>query len=108
MAVSVRYIVTDVDAAITILHRYAQLHGRHAAGARLMAHTQDRQRGMADMQTAEQSAALAADAQRLEDVRVNLQQVLNCLVGRKGPEYRRSASDPCSVPASCGSCPRVR
>jgi len=51
---------------------------------------------MADMQTAEQSAALSADAQRLEDVRVNLRQVLNCLVGRQGPEYRRSAGDACS------------
>jgi hypothetical protein len=57
---------------------------------------QDAQRGMAEMRIAEKYAALAADAQRMEDVRDKLQQTLNCLVGRQGSEYRRSAGDPCS------------
>jgi hypothetical protein len=51
---------------------------------------------MADMRTAEKFASLAADARRLPDVRANLQQALNCLEGSQGPDYRRSAADPCS------------
>jgi hypothetical protein len=62
----------------------------------ILAHAQDGQRGMAEMRMAEKCAALAADAQRLEDIRANLQQALNCLEGRQGPDYRRSAGDPCS------------
>jgi hypothetical protein len=60
------------------------------------ARAQDEQRGMADMRIAEQYSAHAADAQRLEDVRANLRQALNCLEGAQGPDYRRSAGDPCS------------
>jgi hypothetical protein len=50
---------------------------------------------MRDMRTAEQYAALAADARSLEDARAKLQQALNCLEGPQGAEYRRSAGGPC-------------
>jgi hypothetical protein len=53
------------------------------------------ERGMKDMRTAEQYAALAAGAHNLEDARAKLQQALNCLEGPQGAEYRRSAGDPC-------------
>lgn len=61
----------------------------------ILAQAQREPRGMADMRIAERYAALAANAQRLEDIRVNLQQTLNCLEGPQGPDYRRSAGDPC-------------
>lgn len=51
---------------------------------------------MADMRIAEKFATLAADARRLDDIRINLQKALNCLEGPQGPEYRRSAGEPCS------------
>lgn len=60
----------------------------------VVAGAQDR-RGIKDMRTAEQYAALAAGARNLEDARTNLQQALNCLEGPQGAEYRRSAGDPC-------------
>ena len=53
------------------------------------------QPGMSHMRIAERYAALAADARRLEDIKANLQQALNCLEGQRGPDYRRSAGDPC-------------
>jgi hypothetical protein len=62
----------------------------------VLAYAQDGQRGMAEMRTAERFAALAADAQQLEEVRANLQQALNCLEGSQGSDFRRSAGDPCS------------
>lgn len=62
----------------------------------ILAYAQEEQRGMSDMRIAERFAASAADARRLEEVRVNLQQALNCLEGSQGPDYRRSAGEPCS------------
>lgn len=53
----------------------------------IIALAQEKQRGMAEMRTDERFAALAADAQRLEEVRANLQQALNCL---EGSQPRRS------------------
>jgi hypothetical protein len=50
----------------------------------------------ADIRIAEKFATLAAGAQRLDDVPINLQKALNCLEGPQGPEYRRSAGEPCS------------
>jgi hypothetical protein len=52
-------------------------------------------RGLYDMRIAAQHALAAAEARDLQQVRSHLQQVLNCLVGRGGGEYRPSAGDPC-------------
>ena len=72
-------------------HRYSQPSPRcHYLPVR-----KGEQRGMADMRVAEQYAARAADAGKLEEVRANLQQALNCLEGPQGPDYRRSVGDPC-------------
>ena len=62
----------------------------------LLAYSQKEQPGMAEMRSAESFAALAADAQRREEVRANLQQALNYLEGPQGADFRRSAGDPCS------------
>ncbi len=61
----------------------------------IIAHAHGEQRGMADMRIGERYAALAAAAGSLEDVRASLQQALTCLEGPQGPDYRRSAGDPC-------------
>jgi hypothetical protein len=52
--------------------------------------------GMADMCIAQQYAAPAASARHLPDARGHLQQALNCLEGRKEPDFRKSAGLPCS------------
>ncbi len=51
--------------------------------------------GLNEMRTAEEHAGLAAAAGQLPEVRNQLQQALNCLVGRRGDDYRASAGDPC-------------
>ena len=51
--------------------------------------------GLTEMRIAEQQAAAAADAQDLEEVKANLQQALNCLVGRGAREYRPGVGDAC-------------
>jgi hypothetical protein len=61
----------------------------------ITAHAQGERRGMADMRIAERYAGRAANAQGLEEIRANLQQALNCLEGPRGPDFRRSAGDPC-------------
>jgi hypothetical protein len=51
--------------------------------------------GLAEMRIAEQHAAAAASASDLEQAETELQQALNCLVGRDGREFRAKAGDPC-------------
>ncbi|WP_028231038.1 hypothetical protein [Paraburkholderia mimosarum] len=51
--------------------------------------------GMLEMTRADQFAHAAARAEQLDDVRVNLQHALNCLVGRDGDGFRAEASDEC-------------
>jgi hypothetical protein len=51
--------------------------------------------GLAEMATAERFARAAASAGKLQDIRVNLQRSLNCLVGRDAIGYHPSAGDPC-------------
>lgn len=89
----------------TVLARMARLLSAAVLALPGLAHAQDGQRGMADMRIAKQYAALAANAHRLEDVRANLQQALNCLEGAQGPDYRRSAGDPCSGSGVTGQLP---
>jgi hypothetical protein len=54
------------------------------------------QPGLAEMRIAKQHAASAANASDLQRVKVELQQALNCLVGREGGEFRSKAGDPCN------------
>lgn len=51
--------------------------------------------GMAAMRAADAEAALAANAQKLPDVRLHLQRALNCLEGPQGADYRAAAGAPC-------------
>lgn len=52
--------------------------------------------GLAEMRIAKQHAAAAADARALEQVKAELQQALNCLVGRGDREFRPNVGDPCN------------
>jgi hypothetical protein len=51
--------------------------------------------GMEEMRMAERHAAQAARSQDLREVKSQLEQALNCLVGRGSGEYRTAAGDPC-------------
>lgn len=53
------------------------------------------QPGLAEMRIAEQHAAAASSAYNLQQIRAELQQALNCLVGLRGQEYRSRVGDPC-------------
>jgi hypothetical protein len=72
-----------------------------------VARTQGGEPGMAQMRTADQYAARAAAAHHLPDVRAHLQQALNCLEGQKGPDYRKSAGDPCSGSGALAELPAL-
>lgn len=50
---------------------------------------------MVEMRAADQYAALAAAAGELPEVRLHLQQALNCLEGVHGVEYRSSVGGSC-------------
>lgn len=51
--------------------------------------------GLAEMRIAEQHAAAAAATSDLQRAKAELQQALNCLVGRGASSYRSDAGDPC-------------
>jgi hypothetical protein len=69
--------------------------------------------GLVEMRIAEQHAAAAGGASNFEQARSELQQALNCLVGREGREFVANAGDPCkgagALPnLSNGSVNRIR
>ena len=53
------------------------------------------ERGLSEMRIAERHAAAAANARSLEQAKAELQQALNCLVGRGDDEFRSNVGDPC-------------
>ena len=70
--------------------------------------------GVAEMWVADEQAALAATAQQLVAIRLNLQRALNCLEGPKGEDYRAVSGDACTGSAGAehdlpaGSVNRIR
>ena len=48
-----------------------------------------------ELQTAQVHTGYAADATDLKDAKTHLRHAANCLVGRKSPDFKSSANDPC-------------
>lgn len=61
--------------------------------------------GLHEMRIAAQYATAAAGAQDLKQIKAQLQQALNCLVGRGDSEYRSKAGEPCRGASAMRSLP---
>ncbi len=62
--------------------------------------------GASEMRTAKQHAAIAAKSVDLNEIKSELQEALNCLVGHGAGDYRPRAGDPCKGASALQRLPR--